>query len=294
MLDEILIPEIKKNYEELARLEAGCTEEEKLNKHQVFKETLSQLLMISNIARKEGIIALEEEAERNYELSDMTRELIWLIVDGTDPQLVERIGLMQYFAKKKDVYQSIMDIMSIYGMLSIQAGYNPRIIWKMLNSMIPDDVTEPEYYYDNSYADEIENCKKLDWEAFYQGNIRLTPEIQGYSEIKLLDELIKVLDNRAIQKILRGVGRSDLHNVMNVISGEARKLLFTNMSKYNAYDIAIRLNLNNDMKLKNQHVLDWTFRSVNSILKMIIKLEDRAEIIIAPAPDSWIEYKKNI
>jgi len=52
-------------------------------------EVITKIIELSNIARKEGLLALEEAAERTNDI--FLRKGIMLIVDGTDPELVRNI-----------------------------------------------------------------------------------------------------------------------------------------------------------------------------------------------------------
>lgn len=53
------------------------------------EETIKQIISLSNIARKEGLLALEEAA--NGIDDDFLKKGVLLIVDGTDPELVRSI-----------------------------------------------------------------------------------------------------------------------------------------------------------------------------------------------------------
>ncbi len=53
------------------------------------KKIIDRIIVLANIARKEGLLALEEEA---FEVNDeFLKKGILLIVDGTDPILVKNI-----------------------------------------------------------------------------------------------------------------------------------------------------------------------------------------------------------
>ena len=53
------------------------------------EETIKQIISLSNIARKEGLLALEEAA--NNIDDEFLKKGVLLIVDGTDPELVRSI-----------------------------------------------------------------------------------------------------------------------------------------------------------------------------------------------------------
>lgn len=53
-------------------------------------EKIKQIIELSNVARKEGLLALEEAANNNIE-DEFMKKGILLIVDGTDPEFVRKI-----------------------------------------------------------------------------------------------------------------------------------------------------------------------------------------------------------
>ena len=148
-------------------------------------ETIGKIIELSNIARKEGLLALEEAAN-NLE-DEFMKKGILLIVDGTDPELVRSImenemvwgmvgtliGLINMLRSLSDIstvgpnmstalittlygsllanwiatpvagklkYDNTLEIMMkevmIEGLLSIQAGENPRVIEEKLKSFL--------------------------------------------------------------------------------------------------------------------------------------------------------------
>lgn len=248
-------------------------------------------MQLSAIARHVGLLALEEETINNDSLSTMTKELLLLVVDGTESNLVARIGCMQYFATKKDAYQAISDIISIYGVLSIQAGDNPRVIKKMMNAMLPADVavyesnSTYEVYCDYAFSSETDKkITEIDWASLYQGDICLKSSDKGYFEIKMLDSIVRQLDNRAIQRILRDVSDSSVNSILGVVSGNVREKILSNMSKNIASEMAARIDIGNTQYYDYQ--LEHIRECAINILKLINKLSASAEIVIAGADEA--------
>ena len=145
-------------------------------------EMIGKIIELSNVARKEGLLSLEEAATDLEE--PFLKKGILLIVDGTDPELVELgpawgmigtlIGLVDMLYHMDDpstlgpamavalittLYGSLLanwictpvsnklkadnavemqqkEVM-IEGLLSIQAGENPRVIEEKLKSFLP-------------------------------------------------------------------------------------------------------------------------------------------------------------
>lgn len=144
MMDNLLLPELKKLHEILRQEEAMLSPEDKKAGHTEFVKHCEEILRYSNVARKEGLISLEEvaiEKEKDPE-GGFDKELIQMVVNGCDPEVVKRVILLKYFSSEQTVIEKIKNIMSIYGLLSIQAGENPRIILQMLANMIPSDVRD--------------------------------------------------------------------------------------------------------------------------------------------------------
>lgn len=101
-------------------------------------ETIDIIVQLANTARKEGVLALEESASNMG--NPFLKKGIMLIVDGTDPCLVK--GIMETELITKHIHEGVKgaDLLSlammVEGMLSIQAGENPRIIEEKLKSFL--------------------------------------------------------------------------------------------------------------------------------------------------------------
>lgn len=157
ILDEMLIPEIKRVYRLIERAEGQLSDEEKKEKHRNLQKVAKQIYELSNIAKNDGINSFANAENEISLISNqmMAKKMISLMVDGTDPEMVERMALMDYFSKRKDPYTSLINIMIIYGLLGIQIIGNPMIVWKMMNSMLPEDVEE-EYEYEYQWTEDGE------------------------------------------------------------------------------------------------------------------------------------------
>ena len=136
-------------------------------------EVIRNIINLSNVARKEGLLALEEAAN-NIE-DDFLKKGIMLIVDGTDPELVRSIMLynmddmstigpnmavallttlygsllanwlcvpISFKLKMNNELEIKMKEVMVEGLLSIQAGENPRVIEEKLKSFLAPSVRE--------------------------------------------------------------------------------------------------------------------------------------------------------
>ena len=68
---------------------------------------------------------------------DTLKMLMRLIVDGTDPDLIEEMALMKYFASAIKDYSALQHLIMMIGAAAIQAGENPRVLEEELALALP-------------------------------------------------------------------------------------------------------------------------------------------------------------
>ncbi|MDR0313115.1 MAG: hypothetical protein LBI14_05925 [Treponema sp.] len=96
-------------------------------------------LQCSMKARKEGLLALEEELE---DIDEWIFKMgLRLVIDGTDPKFIEKI-LSNKIKQEKDEYMVILKTIQKEAALMIQEGSNPRLIYYVMNSYT--DITYKE------------------------------------------------------------------------------------------------------------------------------------------------------
>jgi flagellar motor component MotA len=91
------------------------------------------ILEVSEKARREGLLAVEEMIDHEKaEQMDPLNMGLTLVIDGTDGTIIEKVYdniIEQKFGFDKQLLKIIKD-----GVLSVQAGDNPRIITVLLKS----------------------------------------------------------------------------------------------------------------------------------------------------------------
>ena len=242
---------------------------------------LDELELITNlsvISRKEGLLALEETANDMYgdRMKDALKQLVMLVVDGTDPEVIEEIGLAKYFSAGYEGYEAIQYMLYLLGALLVQQGKNPRVIEEYLLSILPDRVSE-EYRRreETAYVAEEEayrkNQEELDMsvvEKYYKGEMSLRYGEDGYFLYRVLEFVFQNLDDRQVQRLLREVDNADLEVMMFGLSGESRYALFRNLSKRLAIMVAEDMDyckeaLTKDIENAGYKVLDILIRLMN-------------------------------
>lgn len=94
---------------------------------------------LSNCARKEGILALEEHALelKRDGIEKHLIDMLMLVVDGTDPDIITEISIYRYFSECYDMYDALEYLMYLIGAMSIQAGENPKVTKEKLLALVP-------------------------------------------------------------------------------------------------------------------------------------------------------------
>lgn len=249
-------------------------------------EAIKTVVKLSNLARHEGLLALEEAA-RSMDDTSPLKNLIILIVDGTEPELVEDISFFRYIADGYEGRAAVEYLIYLVGTLSIQAGENPRVTEEKLLAMVPSYAAKR---YRAAQEAELGAEKKKRQEEYDGGK---TPEVvtklyegetismpagePGYFVVALLDYLLKNMDDRTVQRILREVENSDLEVVLHGLSGAGRKKILTNLSKRLACMVAEDYNFLGPVKAVDISAI------AEKILRIIYKLENSGEIILNDA-----------
>ena len=117
-----------------------------------------EIMKLADIARKNGLLILESMAETTD--SDLLRQLILLVVDGTNPDMVVEIGTNFYWTEAPDGADAMAEYMYLRGMLSIQNGDNPRTLDLILASLMPAEL-HAEYQAQMEVLHQSEEVDKL-------------------------------------------------------------------------------------------------------------------------------------
>jgi len=97
-------------------------------------EIVEHALHFSEKARREGLLALEEESDQEkINDRDIFEFGMRFVVDGTDSELIEKI-LSNIVAQEKDESLRLLKTIQKEAVLKIQTGLNPRLLIFLLNS----------------------------------------------------------------------------------------------------------------------------------------------------------------
>ena len=134
--------ELRRIHSEIREKQEGGDNVRHQEKENMLREAVKRMISLSNLARLEGLLALEEavEAITLETPEEALKQLIILLVDGTDPEIMQGIGLSRYYAHLYTDYEALRYFIYLEGALSIQAGENPRVLEEKLKVMLPKDM----------------------------------------------------------------------------------------------------------------------------------------------------------
>ena len=297
-MKQFIYDEIKKNIEKIRAMEpkeVGADGVYPVSENdQMLLDTIEIIKKCSMMARREGLLYLEEHSD---ELDDgfpgvkYLRHMIMLVVDGTDPELLEEVCICRYCSSKLSDYAALQYLIMLAGILDIQNRENPRVIEEKIKFMLPEELSD-ELIRRSQVTDEVWSGRKshgsdeddMDLSILdraCEGDLALEPTDDYYYAVSMLDHMLLELDDRAIQRLLRDVDNCDLAIAMKAISGDARRRIFNNLSKRLAVMIA------EDMAFMGPVKLEDAGGAGRKIFSRIVRLISAGEI--AFSEDSILE-----
>lgn len=230
---------------------------------------------LANVARREGLLALEECVE-NFDINDESMELfsalLMLLVDGTDPKILAEIGINKMISNNLPSYDGLVNLIFFRGSMMIQAGMNPYLIDIYLKSMMPD------------------SCRKILEKRECENKLSMVSE-QPEDSIRRLCEEDKELDNedygivnqtaltfiaisdKSMERLLREIDNTCIAVAMKTMPGKARKRVFDNVST------RLGILLAEDMAFMGPVRMKDVEDACNDILKIFVRLVDYGEIV---------------
>ena len=131
-----------------------CSKEEK----ETLVPIIDAIVEIAKVVRAQGLLALEDKIE---EMPDyFTRAGMRLLVDGTDPEIVNAMLEIHMVTSYKTGVDLLMQLIIKEGFLSIQAGEHPRYTKEKLYAYLGED-----FFGLNKESDEDDEGPLLDTEV---------------------------------------------------------------------------------------------------------------------------------
>ena len=242
----------------------------------MISQTIKKIMELCQIARREGLLALEE-ATQNIPLEseeEALKQLITLVVDGTDTDMICGIGWARYYAGLWQDYKALRYVIYLEGALSIQAGDNPRILEEKLKSMLPHNMYLHYSIEQNQrYLEKEKDTKNNLIKNLCKGERNWKHSEQGYYVSKLVDYVICDISDKELQRVLREVENTTLALAMKGMSGDARTHIFENLSERLGGLIAAKMTGMGPVRIVD------VLEASQQVLAIIIRLIDNGEIV---------------
>ncbi len=269
-------------YQEIRNNSIFVKEEIGRNPESVVKplaEVCSEIIRLSNIARKEGLLSLEEavmdENMPEIILKEELKKMVLLVVDGTDPEIVADICMKRYFANNYSGLKGLTFLVLMDGALDIQAGWVPRIVESNIRSYMPEEVNKE---LDRMQAEEEaeKNKENLDiWETLYKSDCVYNNT--GYSYAGMLTNFCIIgMRDEDVNMLMTRVNDGDLAILLKALDGAACKKIHDNVPEKRAQIII-------------EHMKHWVLarycdaeKSADAVFQEILKL-GKAKMIHVPA-----------
>lgn len=248
------------------RIDAITKLKKAANKQTIVLDAAKDIMKLADLARKEGLLALENVLETIT--SDLLKQLILLVVDGTFPDLIIEIATNIYWTKAPDGEEAMVDYIYIRGMIGIQNGENLRTLDKILKSLMPFELCQ-KYQAQMEVLHQKEVVEKL---------FNIHPSFQDSETLESIHNLKKIvysLPNRGIQRLLRELDNKDLAICIYVLQQDVRKKLLDNLSVGLAQSIMEDVSLCVSISEKNVSL------SVLKVLDTINFLLETGEIAVS-------------
>lgn len=218
---------------------------------------VDSVVRLAEHARANGLLSLENEVEHcEYPL---LRLGLQLVVDGTDPSIVDHILTTRIVSSNRSGAPLLEQIISHDAALSIQAGDNPRLIAVKCFAYLGDDADELEALYVKAVLEASDTTAVDDYKA---GNGAVE---DTFTEMRKLLEL----DDRSVQKILRELDMSHVSAMLQGADSDVRVKVIRNMSKRAANLLVI-----SDIDKSAEGVK----QAVSKLFDIVSKLSDQGEI----------------
>ena len=224
----IFFSEHRKNMES-ARNEINSNNESR-NK---MVEAVAELLALADVARYEGILALEWEAEKeeitDLILVDELRRIVILITEGMDSEILEDIILRRYFSRGYLGLEAAVFLMYLDICLGIQAGLSPGVIEEYIRSLVPKEIeSDIEKLFAEREAKIKENIESA-WEKLYDRKENLDKDSDAYKDIHLLETCLLNMSDKDVKRYFMDVETTLILLVMKVLRGDVIRKIHDNL-----------------------------------------------------------------
>jgi len=192
------------------------------------EDAVTTIITLSATARREGLLALEEAAEKVS--SEFLKQLIMFVVDGTEPALIAEIATNEYWTNAPEGAQAMAEYMYLRGILGIQAGENDRLLKEVLLSLMPlEQRKKYKAQMDRAEGEPGITRREAIAEKFVNSSLEIYDK-KVLENIYALEREIQMLPDRSVQRLLREVDNRVLAVCTYAVKEETRRKILDNLS----------------------------------------------------------------
>jgi hypothetical protein len=181
---------------------------------------VEQALELTALARDEGVLALEGWAKAHD--NTFVSFLLMIIIDGTDPRIVEDFGRTIIDAGGYKGGELLSRLLTLESVLMVQAGMNPRLVEVKLLAMLGEKYLMAKGLYSTSGTPYFPE---------YDRRFAALSAQEGLPASKAFNEAFETMNDRDIQAVLRETDRVDFSVSLSGSTGAAAVRLMNNLSK---------------------------------------------------------------
>jgi hypothetical protein len=226
------------------------------------------ILEASNVAREQGILALEEWLQgKEPFLAFMTL----LVVDGTDPEQVASIGKTLVEAEPHEGVELLKRLLILEGMKSVQMGEHTRLLEAKLLAMLGEGYLMARGHMGNTAQDGKISTDALNAQLAFAAQTAFPAH--ALPEASVFCEMIKRLTDVSVQRVLMEVNQMQLAVALKGCDGATVQRFLTNCSARLASTILEQSEMIGAMP--PQEILN----AQRAIYDLIRRLQDTGEIL---------------
>jgi len=235
-------------------------------------DVICALSELMHVARREGLLALEErnsQIQEDESIFSFIKEAIFLVVDGTDPELLKDIMGTKVLRSEPETVEQYMKYAALKVVLMIQEGINPFIIDKMMEALFPSDV----HYAASVIFSERENKERdVRYKEYLENFDERFPIVARNVFIVTFNRKILSMNDKQIQRALREIDNNDLSLLLAFVPKETREKFFSNISAN------LKRMLIESMQFISTYDEVRLTGTIEKVLNIITRLEDAGEM----------------
>lgn len=240
-------------------------------------DAYKRVMSFVELARREGLIALEEACE-DLNQNDIAQKFLFkglmMIVDGTEPEIVSEMGMNRIAVNACHSYEGLIILMYHKAVLMMQQGDNPLVIGAYMQSLMPEFLEEilvRKMREKEQAVPEEKTDEGNKWVRSLCEDNKAIDE-RDYSIINQTALTLMQMSDGEIQRLLRETENSDVVTAMVELPGKARARLFDNMST------RLRKMVAEDVMKIGPVTFSDVEKACVTMMRKVIKLEAEGEI----------------